>query len=117
MVNYVAYPSSRLVWTYLYGDPGPLMVDHINRLRDDDRIENLRLVTCNENRRYSKMYRTNTSGYKGVTLDKSVNRWKAYIYVNGKRRHLGLFATKDEAAEDYAKAASELHGIYAGAKR
>jgi hypothetical protein len=115
-INYKTYSSHRLVWAYFYGDPGPQLIDHINRTRDDDRIENLRIATEAENRRSSSMYRTNTSGFKGVTFEKSVGRWKAYIYLNNRRKHLGVFSSKEEAAEAYAKAAAELHGEFVGAR-
>jgi hypothetical protein len=114
-IDYITYGRHRLVWAYFYGDPGFQIVDHVNNDRSDDRIENLRLATESDNRRNSRMYCTNTSGFKGVTLEKSVNKWKAYIYRNNRRIHLGIFRHKEEAAAAYAKAAQELHGAFAGA--
>lgn len=114
-VDYRAYPRHRLVWAYFYGDPGPFIVDHINNDRSDDRIENLRLATESDNRRNSRMYCTNTSGFKGVTREKRTNRWKAYIYQHNRRIHLGMYTTKEEAAAAYAQAALRLHGEFAGA--
>jgi hypothetical protein len=114
MVDEVTYQRHRLVWAYFHGDPGASLVDHTNTIRDDDRIENLRLADEEENRRNSKMYCTNTSGFKGVTLEKSVNKWKAYIYLHNRRIHLGLYPTKEEAAAAYAEASSRLHGEFAG---
>ena len=114
-INYVSYAHHRLVWVWHNGDPGQMVVDHINRDRHDDRIENLRLATHSENRRSSGMFKTNSSGYKGVTFEKTVGRWKAYIYLNNKRKHLGTFPTKEEAAAAYQQAAAEMHGAFAGA--
>ena len=114
-IDYVSYVHHRLVWIWHNGDPGQMVVDHINRDRHDDRIENLRLATHSENRRSSGMFRTNTSGYKGVTFEKNRCRWKAYIYLNNKRKHLGMFPTKEEAAAAYQRAAAEMHGAFAGA--
>jgi hypothetical protein len=114
-VDYKAYPRHRLVWAYFYGDPGAMLVDHINGNRSDDRIENLRLASESDNRRNSKFYRTNTSGYKGVTLEKSVNKWKAYIYINNRRHHLGLFPTPEEAHAAYCAAAAQHFGEFARA--
>ena len=114
-IDYVQYQHHRLVWIWHNGDPGQMVVDHITRDRHDDRIENLRLATYSENRRSSGMFSTNTSGYKGVTFEKRVGRWKAYIYLNNKRKHLGMFPTKEEAAACYQKAAAEMHGEFAGA--
>ena len=114
-INRVSYRHHRLVWIWHNGDPGQMVVDHINRDRHDDRIENLRLASYSENRRSSGMFKTNTSGYKGVTFEKTVGRWKAYIYLNNKRKHLGIFPTKEEAAAAYQQAAAEMHGAFAGA--
>lgn len=114
-IDYVSYQHHRLVWIWHNGDPGQLLVDHISRDRHDDRIENLRLATESENRRSSGMFKTNTSGYKGVTFEKTTGRWKAYIYLNNKRKHLGHFPTKEEAAAAYQQAAAEMHGEFAGA--
>ena len=114
MVNYRTYSRHRLVWAYFNGDPDQQIVDHINRDRLDDRIENLRLATESENRRSSRMYRTNTSGFKGVTCEARTKKWKAYIYANNKRKHLGMFNSKLEAAAAYQRAALELHGAFVG---
>lgn len=116
-INYQSYSRHRLVWAYFYGDPGSQIIDHINRVRNDDRLENLRIATESENRRSSAMYRTNTSGFKGVTFEKSVGRWKAYIYVQNRRIHLGIFASKLEAADAYQKASQKFHGAFMGASR
>ena len=114
-INYVQYQHHRLVWIWHNDDPGQIFVDHINRDRNDDRIENLRLANDCENNRSRGMQKNNTSGYKGVFFEKSVGRWKAGICLNGKSKHLGIFPTKEEAAACYQKAATELHGEFAGA--
>ena len=116
----VMYQRHRLIWAYFYGDPGPYIVDHINKTRNDDRIENLRLATISENRWNSKMYRTNISGFKGVYAvpnKRSASapvRWRADIYVHRRRICLGTYSTKEEAAAAYAEAANRLHGEFVG---
>ena len=114
-IDSINYRHNRLVWIWHNGDPGQMLVDHINRDRQDDHIENLRLATESENHRSSGMYGNNTSGYKGVTFEDRVSPWRATIYLNGKRKHLGRFATKEEATAAYQKAAAEMHGEFAGA--
>lgn len=76
-------------------------VDHINRNRLDNRRENLRLVTRQENSWNKGKQESNKSGYIGVCFDKkasSKNPWKAYAKHNKKNYNLGFYSTKEEAA-------------------
>ena len=90
-----------------------VQVDH----RDGDGLNNvranLRACTPAENRRNSGAYATNTSGLKGVWFHSQAKKWRATICLDGKIKHLGLFASKDEAFAAYQKAAIELHGEFA----
>lgn len=109
------YRSSRLVWAYHYGDPGELEIDHINRVRSDDRIENLRLATRAENNRSQNLRKDNKTGYKGV----SWIEWKQQYLVQinddtGRPIKLGWFASLNEAAAAYEKAARTYHGDFVG---
>lgn len=102
------YKRSRLAWLYVNGVwPEPL-VDHINRVRGDDRISNLREATVSENAQ-NKRPAKNMSGIRGVTLCKVTGRWQAYIGTPGKHHHLGYFTLKEEAAAAYVAAATRLH--------
>ena len=49
-----------------------------------------------------------TSQYSGVTWDKNTNKWKSYITINGKKKHLGSFTVEEDAADAYQKALKEL---------
>ena len=60
------------------------IVDHINRLPLDNRIENLREVSIKENNQNVSIHRNNKVGIKGVFYDKSKSMWVAHIYRNGK---------------------------------
>jgi hypothetical protein len=88
-------------------------VDHINHNRLDNRKCNLRIATKTQNEANKKLQRNSTSGYKGVSLEKRTNRWVAYIGSNKNRKYLGLYASKEEAAKAYNKAAIELYGEFA----
>ncbi len=83
-------------------------VDHINNIRDDNRLENLRWATAQENSYNSKLSSNNTSGFKGVTFDKKSNKWCAVIRVNGKSKHLGTFTDKEEAIKARFEYASKV---------
>jgi hypothetical protein len=89
------------------------VVDHINGNKLDNRKANLRLCTHKENIQNSKLPSDNTSGYKGVSLDKSRNKWLSYISINRKFKYLGRFKCKHAAGEAYNKAAIQLYGAFA----
>jgi hypothetical protein len=108
----VIYLRHRLTWAYFYGDPGAFIVDHINKISDDDRIENLRLGNSVQNNCNTKMRCTNTSGFKGVTAHGK--KWRTYIGWQKQKIYLGTYLTKEEAAAAYAEASNRLHGEFAG---
>ena len=87
-------------------------VDHINGDRLDNRKENLRFCTSSQNKANMKLRKDNTSGYKGVSLDKRDNVFQAYINVSGKRFSLGRHETAIEAAKVYNEAAKKYFGEY-----
>jgi hypothetical protein len=105
------YGRSRLLWFYVYGY-WPIQIDHINLNRSDDRLQNLREVTNQQNQFNRLPYLNKSSKYKGVCWHKKANKWMAYIQKNGKSRHLGLFGKETLAAEAYNLAAKQLFGIY-----
>jgi hypothetical protein len=72
-------------------------IDHINGIKDDNRIENLRWVTPSQNGRNKKKRMNCSSQYKGVYWNKSVNKWKACISINRIKKYLGLFNTELDA--------------------
>lgn len=75
----------------------PDEIDHINGDRTDNRLENLRAVDRKENTKNTRRVAFNTSGASGVHLDKRTAKWIAQINVDGRRRHLGVFLTRDDA--------------------
>mgnify|MGYP001768511391 CR=1 FL=1 len=82
--------AHRLAWFIERGDP-PAVIDHINRRRDDNRIENLRRATHSENMCNRGPQSNSTSGVSGVAMDTRGKKWQAYIKRHGKRVHLGVF--------------------------
>jgi AP2 domain/HNH endonuclease len=88
-------------------------VDHANGCGLDNRLENLRPATRNQNSANQKKPCTNQSGYKGVSWRKDVRKWRARIGVNGKLLHLGFFDDPTEAARAYDAAALKHFGQFA----
>lgn len=88
--------------------------DHINAHDTlDNRRSNLRIATPAQNAHNSRKHSHNTSGYKGVSLDKRKGRWYAHIKAGDVRRRLGYFDTPEAAHAAYCAAARELHGEFA----
>ena len=96
-IKYKVYKAHRLAWLYFNGSFPLNNIDHINHIRSDNRIINLREVSNTENHHNRGKHKLNTSGHVGVTWDKWHNKWKAQIHFNGKHIHLGYFSSKEEA--------------------
>lgn len=92
--------------------PANLDVDHKNGNTLDCRRSNLRLATRAQNMGNAIRPSHNSSGFKGVALT-AAGRWRAYIKRNRKQIHLGVFASKLEAAKAYDEAAVKLFGEFA----
>jgi hypothetical protein len=79
-------------------------LDHINGIRNDNRIENLRSVTRSQNQ-------WNRLTAKGYSLNRLKNKYEAHIKFNNKRKFLGLFETEEEARNAYLAAKQIYHVI------
>lgn len=101
----------RLAWAMTHGEFPPNDVDHINGDRTDNRIVNLRLATRAENMQNELRARASnkSSGLLGASWSKAASRWAAGIKKNGKKTHLGLFDTPEEAHAAYVTAKREVH--------
>ena len=84
-----------------------LVVDHLNNIKTDNRLSNLQIVTNRENS--SKDKEGYSSKYIGVDWNKNHKRWRARIYINGKRKYLGQFKTEEEANLAYQKELKTLN--------
>lgn len=96
--------------------PKPIgcQVDHENCDPRDNRPDNLRYVTKAQNQMNS-ISRIGSSKFKGVSKIKEAKskKWRAYITLSKKQKHLGTFETETQAAKAYNEAAKELFGEYA----
>ncbi|RYD26034.1 MAG: HNH endonuclease [Lysobacteraceae bacterium] len=93
----VPFRASRLAWAITHGEWPKGEVDHINGIKDDNRICNLRDVVRQVNARNRTLRRDNRSGYNGVGVAETAGKWKATIRGYDKSILLGIYATKAEA--------------------
>lgn len=107
------YLAHRLAWLYVHGEWPTADLDHINCIRNDNRIANLRLATRSQNRANARRPRHNSSGFKGVDFHKNKGKWRARVQKDNKVVHVGRFATAEQAHEAYAAMANELFGEFA----
>ena len=92
------YRAHRVAWLLGTGeDPGEKEIDHLNRIKDDNRFCNLELVTRAEHRMRHPKLSTNTSGVTGVYWNQGTGKWQVRISDRGKEKYLGIFSDKFEA--------------------
>jgi hypothetical protein len=97
------YRAHRLAWLYVYGNFPIGVIDHINGIKSDNRLVNLRDVTNAKNLlSFRKVSSNNTSGFLGVS--KNHDGWRAEINVNVQKINLGTYPTKEEASIAYVAA-------------
>lgn len=89
-----------------------LQVDHINNIKDDNRLINLQNLTAQQNIQKQLKNKKNTSGYKGISWDKSRCKWSSQIVYNGKKIHLGYFQNIEDAKNAYNEKAKYLNDIH-----
>jgi hypothetical protein len=90
------YKAHRLAWLYSYGEI-PDDIDHINGIKFDNRISNLRNCTRKQNSENQKLRSTNGSGHRGVYWVPLEGKFKAQVGHNGLKYHLGTFADINDA--------------------
>ena len=93
-VNKKSYPAHHLVWFMHHGNI-PNEIDHINHIKDDNRIENLREVSHSVNQKNHKKYKNNSSGQVGVSFHKVIKKWEARI----QKKSIGYFVDFKDAVE------------------
>ena len=88
-------------------------IDHIDNNRSNNRISNLREANNHQQNCNTRLTKRNSSGYKGVSWDKNLKKWRSEIRVNYKKIHLGYYKTPEEAHEAYRLKSDELFGEFA----
>ncbi len=105
-----AYMSHRLAWLYVHGTWPIGQIDHINCIKTDNRIINLRDVSHSVNmQNIHNPQKNNSCNYRGVYFFKPMNKYASRIRANGKSYFLGYFDKAEDAGMAYVKAKSNLH--------
>ena len=88
------YQAHRIIWLWWYGDLPICQIDHINRIKDDNSIYNLRLALRNDydNQQNVGLRKNNSSGVRGVCWLARSNSWQVQIQAGKKKIHVGLFS-------------------------
>ena len=109
-----AYYAHRLAWLYFYGDWPNGEIDHVNRIRSDNKIRNIRLASRSENLCNKTIQKNNILKIKGVSKCAQGKDRPFYsrITKNGNRVYLGSFGTIEEASFAYKVAAQTMHGDF-----
>jgi len=107
-IDNVKYAAHRLAWMYIHNDFPKNFIDHINGIKIDNRICNIRDVTRSEN--MQNLFKPQGRNiYIGVYKNQNANTWYSKIEINGKQIRLGTFKTPEEANIAYKKAKLIYH--------
>lgn len=112
LLNRISYLEHRVIWKMLTGIESPETIDHIDGNPSNNAWGNLRAATQLEQKWNASTRSDNKSGHRGVHPVTGTNRWQARISVDGCCRHIGCFATAEEASQAYENAARETHGKF-----
>jgi hypothetical protein len=98
-----------LLHRFIVDCPEGMVVDHINLNTLDNRRSNLRICSPTENKRNCKINKRNTSGFKGVSWNKAIGKWCAFISVDGKNKNLSAYDDINKAYQVYCEASKKHH--------
>ena len=110
-LNNKRYLLHRIIYKMVTGEE-PTFVDHRDGNPMNNKWTNLRSATQQQNNSNTTLRSDNTSGLKGVSWNKSSQKWKSTICKDGSTIHLGLYNTKEEAHEAYCNKGKELFGEF-----
>lgn len=118
-VDYQIYRGHLLAWLYMAGEWPKSFIDHKDLNKHNNAWDNLREATKSQNMANVGLIKSNKSGLKGVSRYRAGEAygksWQASIGKDGKSKHLGHFATKEEAHAAYVAAAQNIFGEFARA--
>jgi hypothetical protein len=107
------FMEHRLAWFYAYKEWPEETIDHKNRTKNSNNLDNFRKASYSQNQFNRPLNRNNKSGITGVSWCTHKQKWRATICAFGERKNLGYFDDPSEAGEVRTRAALELHGQFA----
>lgn len=111
-VDSVRHQAHRVVWLIVHGSWPTADLDHINGVKADNRIANLREASRAENMANRRMSRISKHGAVGVSKVVTGPNYRAQIKAGGRLVHLGVFPTVEEASAAYLAAEASLRGEF-----
>lgn len=106
------YLAHRIAWLYMTGVMPKNQIDHINGDQMDNRFENLREATNQQNSFNRGARITSKSGIRGVSWSKAAKKWMAMGCINGKSKYLGIYESLDDARKAYHDFSIREHGEF-----
>jgi hypothetical protein len=103
--------AHRLAWLYVTGSWPTAQIDHINGIKGDNRLSNLREATNSQNHANRGRPVSNTSGLKGIDFLRG--KWRARVRFQRAMIHIGMFNTCEEACAAYGAAVVKYFGEFA----
>lgn len=107
------YSVHRIAWKIFYREEPIFNIDHIDGVRSNTKIENLRRATFAQNNWNRKLTSKSKTGIKGVCWDKSAKKWRVVIYCNDRCNFIGNYVDFDEACRQADAARIRFHGEFA----
>lgn len=111
------YKLHRLAWFYVTGTWPEDQIDHRNRLKNDNRFDNLRDATNALNKANGGVYSNSSTGLRGVRYHRPSGKFQARCWFDGRRKSLGYFTSAHEAYSAYCEAAKTMYGEFARDER
>lgn len=105
-----------VAWAHVTGSYPSTFLDHRDTNRLNNRWDNIRPASNQENTWNASLKASNKSGYKGVSWNSKIHKWCAHIRIKGKSTYLGSFTDPAEAGAAYTEAAKNHFGEFARAK-
>lgn len=108
-INGINYLTHRIIWLWYYGAWPKYEIDHIDRDRMNNRIENLEDADRNQNMHNQGIRKNNTTGYPGVSWREDCGKYRTKITNNRKQISIGYYRAAEEAFLAYMVAKIEHH--------